>query len=164
MARKEGTGGRGSLGTLPEGFSPDDFDVVSEAEELTRSTAAPSEFQPLVDMAREHLGRKFERTVKVQATNDNGEPVWETDGDGNVVTDDDGNAIPVMTRVPHLYKLEEAKKFQTELRNVGNRNKLPAKRLSLRIVTDPPLAKATETDEIRVQFYIVSRSPQEPQA
>ena len=160
MARKDGTGGRGGTGN--EGFDASAFALVEETEELSRSRTAPSELQPLVDMAKANPNRKFERTDEVQATDENGDARWEMNDEGtDYARDEGGNPIPVMTRVPHVYKLEEAKKFAAELRNVGNRNRLPAKRLSLRIVADPPLAKATESDEIRVQFYIVQRTPQE---
>jgi hypothetical protein len=160
MARKDsGSGGRG--GYADSGIDLEAFAVVAEDEELSRSRVAPSELQPLVDMARQNIGRKFERTDPVQDTDENGEPLWEADEDGNPKMDENGNPVPVMVRVPHIYKLEEAKAFAADLRNVGNRNKLPARRLSLRVVADPPLAKATEEDEIRVQFYIVGRTPQE---
>lgn len=161
MAERRGTGGRGGPGTLSEELSMDDFAPVAESSELNRSRTAPSKLQPLVDMARSQPGRKFERTVSVPATDGDGSPVFETNEDGTPVADGDGNPIPKMVREPHTYTLDAAKAFAAELRNVGNRNHLSVKRLSLRIVADPPLAKATASDEIRVQFYIVSRKPEE---
>lgn len=163
MARKDsqeqGSGGRG--GYADGGIDLSAFAVVEVDDELSRSRTPASELQPLVDMARQNIGRKFERTDTVQATDDDGAPVWETHEDGSQVIGDDGQPIPVMIRVPHVYKLEEAKTFAAELRNVGNRNRLPARRLSLRVVADPPLAKAQENDELRVQFYIVRRGQEE---
>lgn len=164
MARKDsqdqGSGGRG--GYADGGIDISAFAVVEVDEELNRSRTPASELQPLVDMAKQNIGRKFERTDTVQATDqETGELLWETGEDGAPVMDDQGNPIPVMVRVPHVYKLEEAKAFAAELRNVGNRNRLPARRLSLRVVADPPLAKAQENDELRVQFYIVRRGQEE---
>lgn len=166
MARKDqdqGTGGRGSLSTL-EDFSVEEFEVVPEDEALTRSTVAPSKLQPLIDKAREHQGRKMERRDPVQATDpESGEPLFESEPDS------EGNPVPVWQRhedgrivtQPRTYKKDEAAAFVAELRNAGNRSRLPAKRLSLRIVTDPILSKAQDDDEIRVQFYIVGRTPPE---
>jgi hypothetical protein len=158
MARKqqEGTGGRGGTGVL-ETIDVDEFGVVSDEHELSRSRTAPSPLKPLVDMARRSIGRKFEKSDPVQATDpETGEPMFGEDGAPVWETDEQGNLI----RVPHTYTLAEANEFATELRAAGNRDKLPAKRLSLRIVAEPPLSgegAAKEGDSIRIQFYVVRR-------
>lgn len=168
MAKREGSGGRGGVATdAPDGFNLDDFAVVQEAEELSRSRVAPSHVQPLIDLAREHLGQKIEKRDVVPVLDDEGNPVYQMttndDGSEQAVTDDEGNPVPQMERRPHVYSKSEAEKYTAELRNAATRNRLPARRLSLRIVTDPPMAKTTDSDEIRVQFYIVGRTPNEPQ-
>jgi hypothetical protein len=144
MADRRGTGGRGSTGQLPEQFSAEDFAAVEEAQELSRGRSTPSKLQPLIDMARQSPGRKFERQDVVM------------DGD-KPQTDESGNVV----RRPHVYSLSEAESFASDLRNAGNRNKLSAKNLSLRIVSSPPLTKAKEqgANEVRVQFYIVGKTP-----
>jgi hypothetical protein len=147
--REQGTGGRGSTGALPD-VSVDEFGVVDEAAELSRSRTEPSKVQPLIDLARSQLGRRFERTDVVM---ENGAPKLNEDGQ------------PV--RVPHQYTLEAAEEFAGQLRNAAQRNKLPQKRLSLRIVSEPSLTQVKDgkaKPPIRVQFYIVGRKPTEASA
>jgi hypothetical protein len=150
MAERRGTGGQGGTGAAAvDDFSMDDFAVIpqGDARELSRSRVAPSKVQPLIDLARDNLGQKIEWTVPVM---ENGEAKRD---------EETGRVI----REPRVYTKAEAEAFSADLRNAANRNKLPARRLSLRIVTEPPLAKAKDTDKIKVQFYIVGRSPNEPQ-
>jgi hypothetical protein len=147
MAERRGTGGRGSTSTLPD-VSLDDFTVVDEAAELSRSRTEPSKLQPLIDLAKGSLGRKIERMDVVM------------DGNGQPVTDEEGK----VKRTPHIYSKAEADQYAADLRNVAQRNKLPQKRLSLRVVADPPLAQAKDGDKIRVQFYIASRKQAEATA
>jgi hypothetical protein len=174
MPRKQdqdGTGGRGSLSTL-EDLGVEDFDVVPEDEELTRSNLGPSKYKPLIDKARQNQPRKIRLSDPIQATDpETGEPIFETDESGNVVQDGDGNPVPVwerredgsLVKRPRLYKKTDAEEFVKELRNAGNREKLSQRRLSLRIVAKTPdgvsLAKASESDEVEVQFYVIGLTP-----
>jgi hypothetical protein len=162
MARKQdtdGTGGRGSLSTL-ENLGADDFDIVPEEEELTRSNVGPSALKPLIDKARQNQGRKIQHRDPVQATNEDGSPMFEEDGETPVwERNEDGSPV----KRPRLYKKADAEEFVKELRNAGNREKLSQKRLSLRIVAKTPegvsLAKASESDEVEVQFYVIGLTP-----
>jgi hypothetical protein len=62
-------------------------------------------------------------------------------------------------REPHVYTLAEAEAFAADLRNAAQRDRLPTKGFSLRVVADPPLKRAKEQgiDKIRVQFYVIRR-------
>lgn len=146
MARdRSNTGGRGGEGPAEvSDFNLDDFVVIEKdsSQELSRSRTAPSKFQPLIDLARKNLSRKIERTQPVM------------DGEGNATGE----------REPMTYSREEAQAYVSELNNLRNRNKLPAKRLSLRIVSDPSIASMGDGDRTRVQFYIVGRKPTEETA
>jgi hypothetical protein len=167
MPRKdsEGTGGRGGAGQYPAELSPDDFVVADESSgitELDRTRSAPSELQPLVDKARKNLGKKIARSSLVPVE-ENGQPVYELDEVGEVRLDEEGNPVPKMQRVERAYSYEEAEHFAAGLRNVANRNKLPAKGYSLRIVSQPPLSKAKtmepKPEGILVQFYVIRTRP-----
>lgn len=163
MARKqdsEGTGGRGSLSTLPD-LGVEDFDVVPEEEELTRSNVGPSALKPLIDKARANLGRKIGPRDPVQATDaETGELLFEEDGQTPVwERNEDGSLV----KRPRLYSKKDAEEFVKDLRNAGNREKLSQRRLSLRIVAKTPegvsLAKASDADEVEVQFYVIGLTP-----
>ena len=135
MAERRGTGGRGSVSQLPEVPDLADFMVVPESQEISRSTAAPSPYQPLVDLARSNLNQRIERTVLVEVpSEDGGEPTQE--------------------RQPVTYSREEAEAFVAELDAIRTRANLPAKGQSLRIVSEPKLSNKDATGPFRVQFYV----------
>jgi hypothetical protein len=139
MAERRGTGGRGSVSQLPEVPNLDDFMVVPEAQEISRSTAAPSPYQPLVDLARQNLNQRIERTALVEVPGEDGEE-------------------PRQERQPVTYSREEAEAFVAELDAIRTRANLPAKGQSLRIVASnaagQKLSKTDADGPFRVQFYV----------
>lgn len=156
----------------PVTIDPEDFAVVEEGAELSRS--APSPFAPLVDKARKNVNRRMEKTVLRQATDqENGEPLFErvSDDDDTTPRDDEGYAlsetgerIPVMERVPYEFPSKaEAVTFADGLRAAATAAKLPRSRLSLRIVADPAFKDGADDDSYRVQFYVIPMGSTNPE-
>jgi hypothetical protein len=167
MAKKEGTGGRGGAGVL-EALSLDMLTTVDEEERISRSRSEPSPLKPFIEAARKDLGayKGFEDTVPV--TDEDGNPIQETDSegrpifqaeDGSYTLDQTDTPVYATEQRPHPFTKAEALELYNELRNAGNREKLTAKRLSLRILLDPPKDKAPEEGPVFVQFYIIKMGP-----
>lgn len=148
MADRRGSaqGGTGQLPALDLSM----LEEVPQVEELSLSRTGPSRYKPYVDMARRSPNKKFRENV----------PVMEN---GEAKTDESGNIV----KAPREYTAEEAVTFRTELRSAAAKDKLAAHRESLRVVADPTFA-AIERDKIKsgikIQFYVVKRTPAEPQS
>lgn len=157
-AGSEGTGGRGSLSTLPDLES---IMLVEEGEELSSSTSPPSPYAPYIERARENPGRRMEVRDRVQATDEAGTPLVELDGETPVwATEENGTPITA----PRTFKKSEAQEFYDGLRAAGNRAKLNQKGFSLRIPTQPALNKASDADDIRLQWYVLPMKSGQAQA
>jgi hypothetical protein len=140
MANERRSGGRGGVATDAPGLDLGDFVVVKKDQELSRSDLPPSQYTPLVELARANLNQKIERT-RVVMDPETSEPRTHEDG------------TPI--REPITYTKAEAQAFKDELRAAADRLKITKVRQSLRIVMDPKLDKAPDEGPIRVQFYVI---------
>lgn len=132
MADRRGTGGRGSLSTLGEGWGE-----VSEDAKIVRMRTEPSPLVPFVRslLAVDQIGKQVERFAPAE---DGKEPQ------------------------PATYSKAEAIELRSELRRAGAQLKLTQRRLSLRIKTDPAnLDEAPDNTRVRVQVVVEKRKPAE---
>jgi hypothetical protein len=158
MAKKEGTGGRGGLGVL-DSLSMDMLSTVEEEERISRSRTDPSPLKPFIDKAKNDLGTYMGFMDTVSVADEDGQPIQAVDGEGNPLWNEDGTPQYLFEQRPHAFTKAEAVELYDELRKAGNRDKLTQKRLSLRILLDPPKDKAPEDGPVFVQFYVIKMGP-----